>query len=185
LLAKQFTKFQTITVLQHQIQVLQNYDNLVKHQNPLAQQHSITSHQTDTLSNTAVGNSTLTTTQSFHKNRAMKIAFQQKTAFVMPTQNHFPEAIILLPVLEVTSFHTILHPKFVIICLNTNYMSLSSKCLSLNNTKPLSHIIPLRPLFFLLSMTDQVSYPDKDTGHIYIPSQSLLSLTTARSKSHQ
>jgi len=42
----------------------------------------------------------------------MKIAFQHKTAFVMHTQNHFPEAIILLPVIEVTSFHAVLQPKF-------------------------------------------------------------------------
>jgi hypothetical protein len=112
LLVKQFTKFQTITVLQLETQALQNYGNLLKHQNPLAQQHSITSQQTKSLSNTAVRNSTLITTQSFYKNRAMKIAFQHKTAFVMPTQNHFPEAIILLHVIEVTSFHTVLQPKF-------------------------------------------------------------------------
>jgi len=42
----------------------------------------------------------------------MKVAYQHKTVFVMSTQNHFPETIILLPVIEVTSFHTILQPKF-------------------------------------------------------------------------
>ena len=41
----------------------------------------------------------------------MNVAYQHKTAFVMSTQNHFPEAIILLPVIEVTSFYTILQPK--------------------------------------------------------------------------
>jgi len=38
-----------INVLQLQTQALQNYDNLVKHQNPLAQQNSITSQQTNSL----------------------------------------------------------------------------------------------------------------------------------------
>jgi len=41
----------------------------------------------------------------------MKVALQHKTAFVMPTQNNFPKAIILLPVIELTSFHTIPQPK--------------------------------------------------------------------------
>ena len=111
-LAKQFTKFQTITVLQLETQALQNYGNLLKHQNTLAQQHSITSQQTKSLSNTVVRTLTLITTQSFYKNRTMKIAFQHKTAVVMPTQNHFPEAIILLPVIEVSSFHTVLQLNF-------------------------------------------------------------------------
>jgi len=31
---------------------------------------------------------------------------------------------------------------------------------------PLSQIIPLKPLFLPISMTDQVSYPDKDIGHV-------------------
>jgi hypothetical protein len=31
----------------------------------------------------------------------------------------------------------------------------------------LSQIIPLKPLFLLISMTDQVSYTDKDNGHVH------------------
>lgn len=103
-------------------QTLQNYDNLVKHQNPLAQQHSITSQQTNSLSNTAVRTSTLIISQSFYKNRKMKFAFQHKTAFVMPTQNHFPKAIILQPVTEVTIIYVILQPKFCTHFMLPHYM---------------------------------------------------------------